>query len=321
MPTMLLMLLVFFAVSIGLIGVCAFWKGIWRRDQLRFCARVDSEFRQTKPDRNGSSAMFKSLDVIAREVDNFTGKRLGFRQTLVRILMQAGLSFSLRALFLNSAFLALVLGAAIGVWRQSVLVGLIAAVCSTLVPIGFVWLKWRTRMEALRQQLPDAFDAMGRSLRAGQTLEQAFQSIAQEFRPPLGPEFSYCFEQQNLGLPRETAYRDLAHRAGLMEIQIMVVAILVQQQSGGNLAELMDKLAVVVRGRFRMRDKIGTLTAESKFQALLLMALAPLMFVVLLIVKKSYMMELLTHPWLLAGVVGMQVVGAIWIHKICSFRY
>ncbi len=189
------------------------------------------------------------------------------------------------------------------------------------MPVLYVWSKWRARLEALRHQLPDAFDAMARSMRAGQTLEQALQSIALEFGAPLGPEFSYCFEQQNLGLPRETAYRDLAQRTGLMEIQIMVVAILVQQQSGGNLAELLDKLAVVVRERFRMRDKIRTLTAESKFQALILMVLPPLMFLVLLVVKKSYVMVLFGHPWLMATVFAMQMLAAFWIHKISNFRY
>jgi tight adherence protein B len=182
-------------------------------------------------------------------------------------------------------------------------------------------MKWRARLEALRHQLPDTFDAMARSLRSGQTMEMALQTIAKEFGPPLGPEFSYCFEQQNLGLPREASYRDLARRVGLMEIQIMVVAILVQQQSGGNLAELLDKLAVVVRDRFRMRDKLRTLTAESKFQALLLMVMPPLMFVVLFVVKRAYVMVLFEHPWLLVGVVAMQVLAAFWINRISNFRY
>jgi tight adherence protein B len=269
----------------------------------------------------GNSSLFKSLDAIAREVGDVKGVKPGLRQRLDRILLQAGVSFSLPDLFQYSVLLAMVFGVAVGVWRHNLWLALAAAPAGACIPIAYVWMKWGARLEALRHQLPDAFDAMARSLRAGQTLEQALQSIAQEFGAPLGPEFSYCFEQQNLGLPRESAYRELAQRSGLMELQIMVVAILVQQQSGGNLAELLDKLAVVVRERFRMRDKIRTLTAESKFQAMVLMVMPPLMFLVLLVVKKSYIVVLFSHPWLLAGVIAMQVVAAFWIHRISNFRY
>lgn len=321
MTAVLILLLVFFTVSIGLVGACAVWTTIWRRDQVRFAERIDLEFRPTQQEQSGNSSLFKSLDVIAREVGNVKGTKRNVRQRLDRFLMQAAVSFSLDDLIQYSVILAIVLGVAMGVVRHNLWLALAAALVGACIPMMYVVLKWRARLEALRHQLPDAFDAMARSLRAGQTLEQALQSIAQEFGPPLGPEFSYCFEQQNLGLPRETAYRELAHRAGLMEIQIMVVAILVQQQSGGNLAELMDKLAVVVRERFRMRDKIRTLTAESKFQALVLMVLPPLMLLVLMVVKRSYIMVLFEHPWLLVSVLGMQVVAAVWIHRISNFRY
>jgi tight adherence protein B len=320
MTYMLTILFVFFAVAIGLLSACAIWKAFWRRDQTLFCERIDSEFRPTLQQQS-SSSLFKPLDVIAREVGQVKGARPSLRQRLERILLQAAVNMSLRDLLRYALMLALVFGMAMGVWRHSLFLAMLAAVGSFSIPVGYVWMKWRARLEALRQQLPDAFDALARSLRSGQTLEQALQALAVEFGPPLGPEFFHCFEQQNLGLPRETAYRELAQRIGLMEIQIMVVAILVQQQSGGNLAELLDKLAVVVRDRYRMRDKMRTLTAESKFQAMLLMVMPPLMFVALFIVKRSYVMVLFGYPWLLVTVAAMQLVAALWIHRISNFRY
>jgi tight adherence protein B len=317
---LLTVLLVFFAVSIGLIGSLSLWRNVWRGDQMRFGERIDLEFRPVAPTQSANS-LFKSLDVIAREVGNSQGSKPGFHQRLDRIIMQAGLSFSIHDLILYSVTMAIVSGVAMGSWQHNLWIALTAAFVGANIPVIYVWLKWRIRLDALRHQLPDAFDSMARSLRAGQTLEQALQSIAREFGSPLGPEFSFCFEQQNLGLPTETAYRELAQRTGLMEVRIMVVAILVQQQSGGNLAELLDKLATVVRDRFRMLGKIRTLTAESKFQSLLLMALPPLMFVVLFVVKKSYIIVLLDHPSVLIAVVLMQIVGALWIHRIANFRY
>ncbi len=320
MASLFITLLVFFAASIGCFGAFALWKAIFRRDQTRFCERIDLAFRKKLP-AQANSSLFKSLDVIAREVGDVQGVTPDFRKRLDRILMHAGIGYSLSSLFQIAVGIGLLFGLAMGAWRGNLWLSLVAALAGACIPIAYVSVKLRARMTAMRHQLPDAFDSLARSLRSGQTLEQALQSIAHEFSAPLGPEFSYCFEQQNLGLPRETAYRELAQRAGLMEIQIMVVAILVQQQSGGNLAELLDKLAVVVRGRFRLRDKIRTLTAESKFQALVLMVMPPLMFLILFVVKKNYVMLLFDHPWLLASIVAMQFLGAFWIHRISNFRY
>src|SRR5262249_57164429 len=121
--------------------------------------------------------------------------------------------------------------------------------------------------------LPDAFDLMARVIRAGQTMSQAIQSVADEFDQPLAGEFAYCYEQQNLGLSPEVALRDLARRTGLVEVKIFVLAMLVQQQTGGNLAELLDKLSGVVRERFRVPGKIKALTAEGRMQATVLLVL------------------------------------------------
>ena len=137
----------------------------------------------------------------------------------------------------------------------------------------YVQLKRKARLEKLLSQLPDAFDLMARVIRAGQTMSQALQAVADEFDQPIAAEFAYCYEQQNLGLPPEVAFRDLARRTGLLEIKIFVLALLVQQQTGGNLAELLDKLADVVRERFRIRGKIKALTAEGRMQALVLLVL------------------------------------------------
>src|SRR5215831_2903505 len=109
-------------------------------------------------------------------------------------------------------------------------------------------------------------------------MSQALQAVADEFDTPISTEFAYCYEQQNLGLSPEVAMRDLARRTGLLEIKIFVLALLVQQQTGGNLAELLEKLADIVRERFRMRAKIKALTAEGRLQAIILLALVPLLF-------------------------------------------
>src|SRR5262249_6690744 len=158
-------------------------------------------------------------------------------------------------------------------------------------------------------QLPDAFDLMARMIRAGQTMSQALHAVGNEFDQPIAGEFAYCYEQQNLGLSSEMALRDLARRTGLLEIKIFVLALVVQQQSGGNLAELLDNLAGIIRHRFHIKGKINALTAEGRFQAVILLALPPLLLGVIFMLNRTYAQGLLNHPQLLAGMVLSELLG------------
>jgi tight adherence protein B len=182
-------------------------------------------------------------------------------------------------------------------------------------------MKQRARLNKMLAQLPDAFDLMARVIRAGQTMSQALQAVADEFEPPLAGEFAYCYEQQNMGLAPEFALRDLARRTGLLEIKIFVLALLVQQQTGGNLAEVLEKLATVVRERFRMRGKIKALTAEGRLQAIVLLGLIPVMFMAILILNRNYGQILLDRPMLLAGMGVSEAVGLLWIRRIINFDF
>src|SRR5262249_54689744 len=110
-------------------------------------------------------------------------------------------------------------------------------------------------------------------------------------------------------------------RTGLVEIKIFVLALLVQQQTGGNLAELLDKLSAVIRERFRLQGKISTLTAEGRMQATVLLCMPPALFLLILLFNRSYAQILLDTPLLLVGTAVAEVLGALWIRKIVSFDY
>jgi tight adherence protein B len=173
----------------------------------------------------------------------------------------------------------------------------------------------------MMDQLPEAFDLMARIIRAGQTMAQSIQAVADEFDAPLAAEFAYCYEQQNLGLSPEASLRDLARRTGLLEIKIFVLALLVQQQAGGNLAELLDKLSTVIRERSRIRGKIRVLTAEGRFQAIVLLGLPPAMLLVLMFFNPEYGMVLFKHPSLLVGTFISEALGYLWIRRIVNFDF
>ena len=156
---------------------------------------------------------------------------------------------------------------------QNPIAAMIAVPIGAVLPLYYVQRVRRARSAKLLGQLPAAFELMSRVVRAGQTISQALRAVSDEFPPPLAAEFASCYEQQNLGLSLESALRDLARRTGLLEIKIFVLALLVQQQTGGNLAELLDKLSGIIRERFQMHGQIRTLTAEGRAQAAVLLVL------------------------------------------------
>jgi tight adherence protein B len=319
--------LIFLTFLWGVFTVVAFYsilRDFYLRDRELISQRVDEEFRKRQVDKARQSALFKNLGELAAQ----TAARPGdvtwpalVRGRLHTTIEQAGLDLTPERLLVIAAGAGLALGIIAGLLRQSLLTGAVAGLAGAAAPILHVRRLQRVRMRRLLAQLPDAFDLMARVIRGGQTMAQAFQAVADEFDPPLAREAGLCQEQQNLGLPPEIALRDLARRTGLLEVKIFVLAVVVQQQTGGNLAELLEKLAGVVRDRFRLQGKIRALTAEGKLQAAVLLALPPSMLVLILLLNRGYGQVLLDRPVLLAATFGMELVGWLWIRKIVNFDY
>jgi tight adherence protein B len=173
----------------------------------------------------------------------------------------------------------------------------------------------------LRGQLPDVFDLMSRVLRAGQTIPQALETVAEEVSRPASEEFGYVYEQQNLGLSPEAAMRDLARRTGLLELKIFVLAVMVHRQTGGNLADLLNKLAMIIRDRYRVHGTIRAMTAEGRLQATILLALPPLLLGAITLINRTYASVLFQHPNLLIGMFAFMVAGAVWMQRIVHFDF
>jgi tight adherence protein B len=242
-------------------------------------------------------------------------------QRLNRLLGQAGLLLrpsQVIAAGVGSGLAALLL---VGlVWHYWV-GALVAAVAAGSLPLLYVlWCRQR-RLEQLRKQLPEAFDYMCRSMRSGQTTAQALRSVADEFPPPIADEFGYCYEQQNLGLSPGAALRDLGLRTGLLELKIFVLALTIHRQAGGNVSQLLEKLSKVLRERAKIRGSIRGLTAEGRLQALVLLALAPLLLVVMWFLNRAYASALFEHPSLVLGMGISMLAGAIWIRRIVNFDF
>jgi tight adherence protein B len=306
----------FIAVVGTLLGAYSLIDDLWLRRRSRLCARLDDEFGQANDEQHQKSPLFRDLDHLRTEI---AGARPSLRRRWVELLVQADLPLSVKQLCGGAAGLALLLGAGGGCLARSLFVGWAGLLIGVAGPFVFVYLRRDVRRNKLLVQMPEALDLMARTMRAGRTLTQAMQSVADEFKAPLGPEFAACGEQQNLGVSSEEALRGLSDRTGLLELKVLVVAILVHQQTGGNLAELLEKLAGVVRDRFRVRGRVQAMTAEGRLQAVVLLLLPPVLFGVMFILRRSYIEILFQYPYLLAGMVVSQLIGMLWIRKTVNF--
>ena len=320
MPPMVLPVLIFLAIVLAFAGAYSFLTDLFMRNRGLVRQRLDDEFRMQLRDQAKKSPLFKDLAKLAAELPSEGSAKPSIRQRCQLMLDQSGVKITLRQLLMIAATLGVVLGGAGGLVRKSLLVGAILFVLGVSLPFLYVHWKRRTRIAKLLSQLPDAFDLMARVMRVGQTPARAMHAVAEEFDRPIAAEFAFSYEQQNLGLPASSVLRDLAHRNGVLELHIFVIAMLIQQQTGGSLAEMMEGLATVVRERIALHDKVKTLTAEGRMQAVILMALPPFMLVVMLVVNRSYAMALFEYPSVLvAGLVSMGL-GALWIRKIVNFE-
>jgi tight adherence protein B len=317
-PT-ILSLLIFLAAFLLIGGLYSIVADVFLRDRSRVSRRVDEELLKRQRDKaEKQSKLFKDVGTADDEDEHPSlAQRLDF------LLEQSGLDMTPRRLFGLMAMVA-ACSAVLGLLIVQInpIVGAVAgALLGAAAPFLYVVWARRKRMDKLTSQLPDAFDLMARVVRAGQTMSQALQAVADEFELPISAEFAYCYEQQNLGLSPELSLRDLARRTGVLEIKIFVLALLVQQQTGGNLAEMLDKLATTLRERAKIKGKIKALTAEGRLQAAVLLGLPFFLLVAITILNPGYASELYKHPELLIGMVVFEIIGALWIRKIINFDF
>ncbi len=291
---------------------------------------MESEF-QKADEKATRAALFKGVSQLdlddigserrpAADAPLPEGERGDWHSRLQTMLAQSGLSLTLTQLGWISVGGAAT-GAVLGLIIHGFLLSAFGLVSLGLAPLLYVRQRQNARRERFLVQLPAAFDLMARVLRSGHSVPQAFQSVADTFEPPIAGEFAQCQEQQNLGLLPEVTYRDLARRTGVLEVKIFVMAMMIQRQTGGNLSEVLERLAALVRDRVRLRNHIRTLTAEGRLQAVVLLVLPPVMFLVMRFVNRVYADVLLEHPGLLASMIGMMGLGALWIRRIIRFDF
>ncbi|HXC31939.1 MAG TPA: type II secretion system F family protein [Verrucomicrobiae bacterium] len=192
-----------------------------------------------------------------------------------------------------------------------------------LVPWGVVAYKRNSRLKVFEERFPDALDMLGRSVRAGHAFTSAIQLVAQESQEPIAGEFAITFEEQNYGIPLRDALQHFSERVPLFDVRFLITALIVQKESGGNLAEILDQLSTVIRERFRIRRDVRTKTAMGRLSAGILVALPILMLFMLMVVNSDYESIMFHDPWgpkILGVAAALQVVGGLLLWRIVNIE-
>ncbi|MCI0567884.1 MAG: type II secretion system F family protein, partial [Acidobacteria bacterium] len=216
------------------------------------------------------------------------------------------------------------LGMLLGLGPQlGALLSMGVGVLAAFLPILVVMRIRTKRLRRFEAQFPDAIDLLARAIRAGHAFNTGIKMIADEMPDPVSREFQRVFEEQNYGLPMKTALLNLLERVSLLDLKLFVVAVLIQRQSGGNLAELLGKISHTIRERFRIFRQLKVHTAQAKLTGIILMLLPPVMFFITLFLNYEYMKIIFEDPrgfWLLVSAAVLQLIGLLWIRKIVNIE-
>lgn len=244
-------------------------------------------------------------------------------ERLGTLLRQSGSSTPSYRLVITVLVIAMVTGVAGWLALQSVALSIGGALVGGAAPILKLLRDRRVRLQAFENQLPDALDLMSRSLRAGNPLLDAFRFIGDEMPGPINAEFARTWSHINYGISLKAALMDLVERAPSVSLRAMVTAVLVQRETGGNLAEVLDRISGVLRSRIRFQRRLRTLTAEGRVSASILVLLPFVLGVVLSITSPSYLPILFEDPrgrFLIALGVVLMGLGMFWVSRIVRIR-
>ncbi len=192
-----------------------------------------------------------------------------------------------------------------------------------LVPFGWLWNKRRVRLNTFAAQLCDAMELIARAMRAGHSLAAGMHVVAEEMPTPIADEFRRVYDEQNLGITIEEALKSMYDRVPNLDLKFFITSVIIQRQTGGDLAEILDKIGYIIRERFKIMGTVKALTAEGRLSGVVLIALPFGLFLMMLHLKPDYVEKLWTDPkGIKMSLVAlfMQVLGAIVIKKIIDIK-
>jgi tight adherence protein B len=313
--------LIFLAVAFGTISLALLVDIMQERSRRRDAIRQLRNF--TNNPQGDEAGLLRGFDGQIPDWLVPVASRVPALEDARLMLEQAGSKMSLARFLVISLGLSLAFGLGILVLTVNWIPGIGAAVFGAALP----WLVFRhkrtSRFYKFEEQLPEAIDMLGRAIRAGHPLSSGLKMVAEEAGEPVASEFRRTHEEHRFGLAFEDAMLAMADRVKIVDVRILVTAILIQREVGGNLAEILDNLSGVIRARFTIRRQLRVFTAQGRFSGYVLAALPIAVGSAVYSLNPPYIMLLFTDPLgklLVMTAVIFQLIGFLWIRKIVNIE-
>ena len=247
-----------------------------------------------------------------------------FLRPLERIVSQSGLNTTVGVVLGACLATSGIAFALVWMYMGLPLVAGVAAFLAAWLPIMFVRFKRSRRMLKFEEQFPEAIDLLARALRAGHALTTGLSMVAEELPDPIGPEFKLLFDQQNFGLPLPQALKAFAERIPTIDARFFVTAVLTQREAGGNLSEVLDNLASIIRDRFKVKRQVRVISAHGRITGWILSALPTTLALFFAATSPEKYASFYRDPFglqLILGALLLQLVGVFVIRKIVQIEY
>jgi tight adherence protein B len=280
--------------------------------RLREVSHREDDARPTSFIRDKKAGPLPALD-----------RALGGSSSLSRLVEQSGVATTPSTIVLASVGLAVLLGVATLFFVRQPFAWLAGGLAGMMLPYGFLKHRRNARMKRFEEQFPEALDLLSRAIRAGHAFQTAMGMCADELPVPVGIEFRKSFDQQNFGLPLKDALNELAERVPILDVKFFVTAVLIQRETGGNLAEILDNLAHVVRERFKILRQVRVHTAHGRFTGYVLLGLPAALGVALAWINPDHMDLLFKErmgQMMIMGAIVMQTIGYFWIRQVIKIE-
>jgi tight adherence protein B len=282
------------------VGICLLVSAVYHVivEPIRQRRILNKRIRGSKREQEVRAQVFKTYQESADSLVLSLAERLfgwGRVENLQRRLLQADIFLSPNT-FITIIIMLAVVGFLLGSMVNSLTWSLGLSLTLGVLPMVFLRWKRRRKTTKIEESMPDAMELLARSLRAGYTLQGTLELVAQEIQKPLGTEMRITYEEQRLGLSLNQAFRRMGERVASQDLRFFVTAVLIQAETGGNLAEILENIGVIIRDRIKLKGKVKGLTAEGRFSALVLTLLPFITFVAFYVINRSYAMTLITDP-------------------------
>jgi tight adherence protein B len=308
------------AVIVIFQGLAALREWHLRRDAFRTLADDDSQGQDSAPE----VSVVRTRDRAGHGFTAGLAEKYPHVWDLNHLLVQSGLKWTLDGFVTRVVAGSTVSGVVVLLVTRSWWIAGLAFVLAGISPFFYARWKRRRRILQLETQLPEAIDLIARAVRAGHPLSADLSMAAEEGPEPLASEFRITFEEQKFGLPFDEALLGLGDRVDVVDVRILITAILVQREVGGNLSEILETIAETMRARFNLKRQVRVYTAQGRMSGYTLAALPILVGLAITMINPAYMQTLFNESLgramlVVAGV--MQLIGFLWIRRIVDIRY